>query len=84
MDRKLIRKYEKAIAMNDRGTKLRIISKEEMMETIEINYDEEEKRIAKQSRLDGIANLHEEQALKIHMEEANAINDKTNQRKAVA
>ena len=29
-----------------------------------------------QSRLDGIANLHEEQALKIHMEEANAINDK--------
>tara|TARA_R110000851_G_scaffold132157_1_gene266475 strand:+ start:223 stop:411 length:189 start_codon:yes stop_codon:yes gene_type:complete len=37
-----------------------------------------------QSRLDGIANLHEEQALKIHMEEANAINDKTNQRKAVA
>tara|TARA_R110001632_G_scaffold108194_2_gene218090 strand:+ start:381 stop:611 length:231 start_codon:yes stop_codon:yes gene_type:complete len=76
MDRKLIRKYEKAIAMNDRGTKLRIISKEEMMETIEINYDEEEKRIAKQSRLDGIANLHEEQALKIHMEEANAINDK--------
>ena len=37
-----------------------------------------------QSRLDGIANLHEEQALKIHMEETNAINDKTNQRKAVA
>ena len=84
MDRKLIRKYEKAIAMNDRGTKLRIISKEEMMETIEINYDEEEKRIAKQSRLDGIANLHEEQALKIHMEETNAINDKRNQKKAVA
>ena len=84
MDRKLIRKYEKAIAMNDRGTKLRIISKEEMMETIEINYDEEEKRIAKQSRLDGIANLHEEQALKIHMEEANEIANKNNQRKAVA
>ena len=37
-----------------------------------------------QSRLDGIANLHEEQALKIHMEETNAINDKRNQRKAVA
>ena len=84
MDRKLIRKYEKAIAMNDRGTKLRIISKEEMMETIEINYDEEEKRIAKQSRLDGIANLHEEQALKIHMEEANEIANKNNQRKTVA
>ena len=37
-----------------------------------------------QSRLDGIANLHEEQALKIHMEETNAINDKRNQKKAVA
>ena len=38
--------------------------------------EQEEAEIQKQSRLDGIANLHEEQALKIHMEETNAINDK--------
>ena len=37
-----------------------------------------------QSRLDGIANLHEEQALKIHEEETNEIANKNNQRKAVA
>jgi hypothetical protein len=33
---------------------------------------------------DGIANLHEEEALKLHQEENNAINDKRNQTKAVA
>ena len=31
-----------------------------------------------QSRLDGIANLHEDQALKLHQEETDAINKKTN------
>ena len=76
--KKLIKDYEKATATNDRGPTLRIISEEEMMETIEINYDEE------QSRLDGIANLHEEQALKIHKEETDGINDRKNQTKAVA
>ena len=37
-----------------------------------------------QSRLDGIANLHEEQALKIHMEETNEIINERNQSKAIA
>ena len=46
--------------------------------------EQEEAEIQKQSRLDGIANLHEEQALKLHEEETNAINDKRNQTKAVA
>jgi len=46
--------------------------------------EQEEAEIQEQSRLDGISNLHEEQALKIHMEETNAINDKRNQTKAVA
>tara|TARA_R110002050_G_C8577122_1_gene483264 strand:+ start:217 stop:381 length:165 start_codon:yes stop_codon:yes gene_type:complete len=43
-----------------------------------------EQEYEEQSRLDGIANLHEEQALKLHQEENNAINDKRNQTKAVA
>ena len=43
-----------------------------------------EQEYEEQSRLDGIANLHEEQALKIHMEETNEIANKNNQRKAVA
>ena len=43
-----------------------------------------EQEYEEQSRLDGIANLHEEQALKLHEEEANEIANKNNQRKAVA
>jgi hypothetical protein len=46
--------------------------------------EQEETEIQEQSRLDGIANLHEEQALKIHMEETNAIINERNQSKAVA
>ena len=44
--------------------------------------EQEEAEIQEQSRLDGIANLHEEQALKIHKEENDAIINETNQRKA--
>ena len=43
-----------------------------------------ELRQQEQSRLDGIANLHEEQALKLHQEETDEIANKNNQRKAVA
>ena len=79
MDSKLIRKYEKTTQLNDRGTKMRIISEEEMIAVVKA-YEAKDK----QDLEDGIANLHEEQALKIHMEETNAINDKRNQKKAVA
>ena len=58
---------------------MRIISEEEMIAVVKA-YEAKEK----QDLEDGIANLHEEQALKIHMEETNAINDKRNQKKAVA
>jgi len=79
MKNSLIKKYEKTTQLNDRGTRMRIISEEEMIAVVKA-YEAKDK----QSRLDGIANLHEEQALKIHMEETNAINDKRNQKKAVA
>jgi len=58
---------------------MRIITEEEMIAVVKAH---EEK--AKQDLEDGIANLHEEQALKLHEEETNAINDKRNQTKAVA
>ena len=48
-------------------------------EQIQLEQEYEEKQIA-----DGIANLHEEEALKRHKEETDAINDKRNQDKAVA
>jgi hypothetical protein len=48
-------------------------------------YEErQEKLIEEQSIADGIANLHEEEALRRHEEETNAINDKRNKDKAVA
>tara|TARA_A100000172_G_scaffold58492_1_gene38165 strand:+ start:160 stop:324 length:165 start_codon:yes stop_codon:yes gene_type:complete len=48
-------------------------------EQLQLEQEHEEQQIA-----DGIANLHEEEALKIHKEETDAINDKRNQDKAVA
>ena len=45
---------------------------------------DEDEMIEQLSREDGIANLHEEQALKIHMEETNAIINERNQSKAIA
>ena len=48
-------------------------------EQLQLEQEHEEQQI-----LDGIANLHEEEALKLHQEENNAINDKRNQTKAVA
>ena len=41
-------------------------------------------KLVEQNLLDGIANLHEEQALKIHKEETDAINHRKNQTKVVA
>ena len=79
MDSKLIRKYEKTTQLNDRGTRMRIISEEEMIAVVKA-YEAKDK----QDLEDGIANLHEEQALKIHEEETNEIANKNNQRKAVA
>ena len=58
---------------------MRLITEEEIIAVVKAH---EEK--AKQDLEDGIANLHEEQALKLHEEETNAINDKRNQTKAVA
>ena len=49
-----------------------------------LKKEQEEALIQDQSVNDGIANLHEEQALKIHKEETDAINDKRDQEKAVA
>ena len=73
MKKNLINNYEQATKLNDRGRKMRIISEEEM---IAVGKAHEAK--AKQDLEDGIANLHEEEALKIHKEETDAINDKRN------
>ena len=49
-----------------------------------LKEEREESLIQELSIADGIANLHEEEALKRHKEETDAINDKRNQDKAVA
>lgn len=79
MKNNLIKKYEKATQLNDRGTRMRIISEEEMIAVVKAHEAKD-----KQDLEDGIANLHEEQALKLHEEENNEIANKNNQRKAVA
>ena len=56
---------------------MRIISEEEMIAVVKAHEAK-----AKRDLEDGIANLHEEQALKIHKEETDAIINETNQRKA--
>lgn len=53
-------------------------------EQLQLEQEEEERLIKEQSIADGIANLHEEEALKRHKEETDAINDERNQDKAVA
>ena len=56
-------------------------------EQLQLEQEEEERQeklIEEQSVADGIANLHEEEALRRHKEETDAINDKRNQDKAVA
>jgi len=58
---------------------MRIITEEEMIAVVKAHEAK-----AKIDLEDGIANLHEEEALKLHQEENNAINDKRNQTKAVA
>ena len=73
MKKNLINNYEQATKLNDRGRKMRIISEEEMIAVVKAHEAK-----AKQDLEDGIANLHEEQALKIHKEETDAINDKRN------
>lgn len=70
MKKNLINNYEQATKLNDRGKKMRIISEEEMIAVVKAHEAK-----AKQDLEDGIANLHEEQALKIHKEETDAIND---------
>lgn len=70
MRKNLINNYEKATQLNDRGPKLRIISEEEMIAVVKAHEAK-----AKRDLEDGIANLHEEEALKRHKEENNAIND---------
>jgi hypothetical protein len=70
MQKNLIKKYEEATKLNDRGTTMRIISEEEMIAVVKAHEAK-----AKQDLEDGIANLHEEEALKRHKEENNAIND---------
>tara|TARA_R110000744_G_scaffold33648_1_gene78989 strand:+ start:720 stop:884 length:165 start_codon:yes stop_codon:yes gene_type:complete len=54
---------------------MRLITEEEMTKFVKTHEKALEQQ-EEQSRLDGIANLHEEQALKIHKEETDAINDK--------
>ena len=73
MKKNLINNYEQATKLNDRGRKMRIISEEEMIAVVKAHEAK-----AKQDLEDGIANLHEEEALKIHKEETDAINDKRN------
>ena len=73
MKKNLINNYEQATKLNDRGTEMRIISEEEMIAVVKAHEAK-----AKQDLEDGIANLHEEEALKIHKEETDAINDKRN------
>lgn len=46
-------------------------------EQLQLEQEHEEQQV-----LDGIANLHEEEALKLHKEENDAITNQTNQRKA--
>ena len=58
---------------------MRIISEEEMIAVVKAHEAKN-----KQDLEDGIANLHEEQALKIHMEETNEIINERNQSKAIA
>ena len=58
---------------------MRIITEEEMIAMVKAHEAKE-----KQDLEDGIANLHEEQALKLHQEETDEIANKNNQRKAVA
>jgi len=58
---------------------MRLITEEEMIAVVKAHEAK-----AKRDLEDGIANLHEEQALKIHKEETDAINDERNQDKAVA
>ena len=53
-------------------------------EQLQLEQEEEERLIKEQSIADGIANLHEEEALKRHKEETDAINNERNQDKAVA
>ena len=48
-------------------------------EQLQLEQEHEEQQV-----LDGIANLHEEQALKIHKEETDAIINKVTQSKIVA
>lgn len=73
MKKNLINNYEKATQLNDRGPKLRIISEEEMIAVVKAHEAK-----AKRDLEDGIANLHEEEALKRHKEETDAIDKKTN------
>ena len=73
MKKNLINNYEQATKLNDRGRKMRIISEEEMIAVVKAHEAK-----AKQDLEDGIANLHEEEALKINKEETDAINDKRN------
>ena len=58
---------------------MRLITEEEMIAMVKA-YEAKDK----QDLEDGIANLHEEQALKLHQEETDEIANKNNQRKAVA
>jgi len=57
---------------------MRLITEEEMIAVVKAHADNKSRIEAKdkQDLEDGIANLHEEQALKIHKEETDAINDK--------
>ena len=73
MKKNLINNYEKATQLNDRGPKLRIISEEEMIAVVKAHEAK-----AKRDLEDGIANLHEEETLKRHKEETDAIDKKTN------
>ena len=58
---------------------MRLITEEEMIAMVKAHEAKE-----KQDLEDGIANLHEDQALKLHQEETDAINDKRNQERSVA
>jgi len=51
-------------------------------EQLQLEQEEEERLIKQQSIADGIANLHEEEALRRHKEETNAIINQRNQKKA--
>jgi len=51
-------------------------------EQLQLEQEEEERLIEEQSIADGIANLHEEEALRRHEEETNAIINTRNNKKA--